>query len=305
MAFSTVAVEDHPRGPEDQDIFANWMSVGPGYFDVLGIRLVQGRTLGRQDGADAIRGVVVSESFARHWWPDASPLGRRVFGGDGDGQEWWEIVGVVEDVHHMSLEESPEELIYFPLVVGPVESPSTVRTVDILVRTAGIPIQFIPVVRRELRDLNPRVPLSNPRTMEDVMSRAMAGTSFTMTMLGAASGIALLLGLVGIYGVISYVVSQRTREIGLRMALGATGSSVRGMVVRQGLALSGAGVVLGLLGAGLLSSVMASLLFGVSALDPLTYGSVSVALVVVALMASWLPARRAAGVDPSRALRED
>jgi ABC-type antimicrobial peptide transport system permease subunit len=141
--------------------------------------------------------------------------------------------------------------------------------------------------------------------MKDVFRAATARTSFTMTMLGAASAIALLLGLVGIYGVISYVVSQRTREIGVRMALGATAPSVRGMVVRQGLALAGAGVGLGLLTAGFLSSLMSSLLFGVGALDPFTYASVSLALVGVAALASWLPARRAAGVDPSRALREE
>jgi ABC-type antimicrobial peptide transport system permease subunit len=126
-----------------------------------------------------------------------------------------------------------------------------------------------------------------------------------MSLLGAASGIALLLGLVGIYGVISYVVSQRTREIGVRMALGATAPSVRGMVVRQGLALAGLGVVIGLVAAGALSRVMASLLFEVSATDPITYGSVAVSLVLVSLAASWIPAMRAAGVDPSRALRAE
>jgi ABC-type antimicrobial peptide transport system permease subunit len=126
-----------------------------------------------------------------------------------------------------------------------------------------------------------------------------------MAMLGAASGIALLLGLIGIYGAISYVVSQRTREIGVRMALGASGSLVRGMVVRQGLLLATGGVAVGLVAAALLSSVMGSLLYGVSATDPLTYGGVAVALVAVAALASWLPARRAAGVDPSRALRAD
>ena len=141
--------------------------------------------------------------------------------------------------------------------------------------------------------------------MEDVFGEATARTSFTMAMLGAASGIALLLGLIGIYGVISYVVSQRTKEIGVRMALGATAPSVRGMVVRQGLYLAAGGVVLGLLAAGALSSVMASLLFGVSALDPVTYGVVGGALVAVSALASWLPARRAASVDPTEALREE
>ena len=126
-----------------------------------------------------------------------------------------------------------------------------------------------------------------------------------MALLGSASGIALLLGLVGIYGVISYIVSQRTREIGVRMALGATAPSVRSMVVRQGLTLAGGGVVIGLIAAGLMSRVMASLLYGVSATDPVTYLGVAISLVVVSLAASWIPAARAAGVDPSRALRSE
>jgi ABC-type antimicrobial peptide transport system permease subunit len=141
--------------------------------------------------------------------------------------------------------------------------------------------------------------------MESVLGAATSRTSFTMALLGAASGIALLHGLVGIYGVISYVVSQRTREIGVRMALGATAPSVRSMVVRQGLMLAGGGVLVGLAASAALSSVMASILYGVSATDPLTYISVAGALVVVSLAASWIPASRAAGVDPSRALRSE
>jgi ABC-type antimicrobial peptide transport system permease subunit len=141
--------------------------------------------------------------------------------------------------------------------------------------------------------------------MEEVVAAATARTSFTMALLGAASGIALLLGLVGIYGVVSYVVSQRTREIGVRMALGASAPSVRRMVVRQGLALAGAGVGVGLVAAGLASTLMSSLLYGVRAIDPVTYAAVAAALVAVATAASWIPARRAAGVDPAWALRAE
>jgi predicted permease len=305
VAFVTVGVEDYPRGPEEMPIFSTQMPVGEGYFEAMGIQLRQGRTFQPGDGAEGTRAVVISESFARHWWPDSSPLGRRLGDGGPEGENWWQIVGVVADVTHQDLQGDPEEFVYFPTTVGPASNPQTVRSMDILVKTTTDPLQLIPVLRREVRDLNPRIPLSNPRTMEQVFRGATARTSFTMAMLGAASGIALLLGLIGIYGVISYVVSQRTREIGVRMALGATAPSVRGMVVRQGLSLAGAGIGLGLLAAGLLSSVMSSLLFGVNALDPLTYGAVAVALVGTAAFASWLPARRAAGVDPSRALRED
>jgi ABC-type antimicrobial peptide transport system permease subunit len=172
------------------------------------------------------------------------------------------------------------------------------------VKVSGDPLAFLPTLRREVLALNPRIPLSNPRTMRDVFNTATARTSFTMVLLGAASSVALILGLVGIYGVISYVVSQRTREIGVRMALGASGSTVRSMVVRQGVMLTGLGIVLGLIAAGALSRVMSSLLFEVSAMDPFTYAGVAAALAAAAVLASWLPALRAAGVDPAIALRD-
>jgi putative ABC transport system permease protein len=303
ISFTTIDVEDHPRGPEELPIFCSWVLVDEGYFRVMGIRLLDGRTFQSGDGAAGIRAAVVSESFARKWWPDSSPLGRRL--GGGDGENWWQIVGVVADVRHQDLQAAPEEMVYYPLTVGPADSPGTARSLDILVKATGSPLQLVPILRRELRQINPRIPLSNPRTMEDVFRTATSRTSFAMAMLGSASGIALLLGLVGIYGVISYMVAQRGKEIGVRMALGATGSSVRGMVVRQGLGLAAAGVVLGLLAAGLLSSVLSSILFGVAALDPLTYGLVGAGMIVTAVLASWIPARRAASLDPSRALREE
>jgi putative ABC transport system permease protein len=305
LGFVTIGVEDHPRGPEEMPIFSSQILVGEGYFEAMGIQLLEGRAFQPGDGAEGTRAVVVSENFARHWWPDTSPLGRRLGDGGEDGSDWWVIVGVVEDVNHQDLQGVPEELVYYPITVGPTAAPQTLRTADILVKVASGPLQALPVLRRELRELNPRIPLSNPRTMGEVFSTATARTSFTMAMLGAASGIALLLGLIGIYGVISYVVSQRTKEIGVRMALGATAPSVRAMVVRQGLWLSAGGVALGLLAAGALSSVMSSLLFGVSALDPVTYAVVGGALVGVSVVASWLPARRAAAVNPTEALREE
>jgi putative ABC transport system permease protein len=303
IAMTTVPVEDHPRGPEELPIFANWLLVDEGYFQVMGIPLLEGRTFQSGDGAAGVRAVVVSRSFARKWWPDSSPLGRRL--GSRDGEDWWQIVGVVDDVRHQDLQAEPEEMFYYPLTVGSPDAPGTARSLDILVKATSSPLQLVPVLRRALRDINPRIPLSNPRTMEDVFRSATSRTSFAMAMLGAASGIALLLGLVGIYGVISYMVAQRGKEIGVRMAMGATGPSVRGMVVRQGLGLTAAGVVLGLVAAGLLSSVLSSILFGVAALDPLTYGAVGVVMILTAVLASWIPARRAAAMDPSRALREE
>ena len=300
-SFSTQELEDHPRGPGEQRIFASNNNASPGFFEALHIPLIEGRTFQAGDRGDQTRAAIVSESFARQWWPDASALGRRI-DGEPDG---FEIVGVVGDVHFEGLEEPVEEMIYRPTVLGNAERLQAIRQLSLVVRVSGDPTAVLPVIRREVRALNPRIPISTPRTMAEVSKQATARTSFTVAMLGVASGVALLLGMIGIYGVISYVVSQRTREIGVRMALGASAPEVRKMVVTQGIGLAGLGVVVGLVGAWLMSSVMTSLLFGVSATDPLTYASVALAMALVAAIASWLPAHRAAGVDPARALRQD
>jgi len=304
LSYFSAEVEDHPQDDGAIGAFASHNQIEVGYLETMGIELIEGRTFQVGDGAEGTRSVVITESFARHWWPDESALGRRMRLGY-EGEDWYQVVGVVGDAHYASLEEEPEEMIYWPATIGPAEEPIPTRSMDVTIKTSSDPLLFVSVLRREVQALNPRIPVSNPRTMEDVVGAATSRTSFTMALLGSASGVALLLGLIGIYGVISYVVSQRTREIGVRMALGATAPSVRSMVVRQGLALAGGGIVLGLAVAGALSSVMASLLYGVSPTDPITYGSVAVALVVVSFTASWIPATRAAGVDPSRALRAD
>jgi predicted permease len=302
--FFTFQVEDHPRGDGELPILASHNRVEPGFFEALGIDLVEGRTLQAGDGADGTRSVVVSESFARRWWPNASPLGRRVRQG-GPDEDWFQIAGVVADVKYGSLEEDAEETVYWPSTTGPAANPLATRAMEIYVRTGSDPLALVPVLRREADALNARIPVSNPRAFTDVFAQATSRTSFTMSLLGAASAIALALGLVGIYGVVSYVVSQRTREIGVRLALGATAPSVRGMVVRHGLLLAAIGVAVGLAASAALSSVMATLLYGVSPIDPITYGAVAVALVAVSVVGTWIPATRAAGVDPARALRAD
>lgn len=302
LSFITHAIQDHPTNPGELPPMAFLASVDPGYFDALGIRVLEGRALTTDDGAHRFRGLVVSQAYARKWWPDGSAVGRRIEVGPG---EPWEIVGVVEDVRNRGLQQDPEELMYLPTTFGPAEAPQVVRTRELVVRTSGEPLALLPLVRREAQELNARIPLSNPRSMGDVVRTAAAETSFTMAVLGSASLVALLLGLVGIYGVVSYIVTQRTRELGVRMALGATRGSVRGMVVRQGLVLAGVGVAVGLALALGASRLIESLLFGVSARDPLTYAAVAAALVVIASVASWIPARRAAAVDPAIALRQD
>jgi predicted permease len=304
VSFASMEVEDHPRGPDELPVFAALPVADVGYVEAMGIEVLEGRSARPGDGGDEGRNVTVNRSFAEHWWPEGSALGRRVRYGAED-EAWYTIVGVLDDVHQSGLAEPPREAVYFPPLGEIGGTYFVARAQDVVIRTAGDPMAFVPVLRREVRAIDPRIPVANPRTMETVFRESTARTSFTMTMLGAASGIALLLGLVGIYGVISYVVSQRTREIGVRMALGASGSKVRRMVLRQGLVLAAFGVVLGLLAAVALSRVMAALLYRVGAVDLVTYASVAAGLVAVAALASWIPALRAAAVDPSRALRAE
>ena len=198
-----------------------------------------------------------------------------------------------------------DQAIYFPTIFGPSGNPLVIRGIDLVVRATGDPIAMLPLLRQEIRTLHAHIPLANARTMDQVLSGSIARTSFTTSVLAAAGAVALLLGMVGIYGVVSYVVSRRTRGIGIRMALGARAATVRRMVVRQGLALAALGAVIGLAGALLLSSFLATLLFGVAPTDPVTYGMVTAALVGVTWLACWAPSARAARIQPSRALEAE
>jgi len=194
-------------------------------------------------------------------------------------------------VRYQNLTDDPEEVVYWPATIGPAEAPIPSRGMYIVIRTTADPLSFVPVLRREMQEMNPRIPVAELRSMDDLMTAATARTSFTMVMLAVAAAVALLLGLVGIYGVISYIVAQRTREVGIRMALGATDRSVLLLVLRQGLVLTILGVIIGLVASGALSSLMRSILYGVEAIDPLTYGVLAVLQIVVATLASWLPGR--------------
>lgn len=274
--------------------------VSPGYFDALGIQLVDGRDMGWEHAGDGVRGVVVSQALARNFWPDvASVVGRRIKG-QGDEAEFWEVVGVAQDVRFETLTEEPAPLIYLPLDAG---IDDLARSFAVVLHTNADPLSFIPSAREALREIAPRLPLVDPRTVDSIERDAMSATSFTVILLGIASGIALILGTVGIYGVISYVVSRRSQEIGVRMALGAPAGVVLRNVVGQGMRLTGVGIVVGLVGAWGVSRLIASLLFGVSTTDPVTYAGTTIALALVAFLASWIPARRAARIDPVEALR--
>jgi predicted permease len=297
--------EDNPFPEGELGPIVERRSVTPGYFEAMGIPLLEGRGPSWEDQADQLRGVVISETLARTFWPNESAVGRRIRNQAGDPS--WQVVGVVGNVRFDGVEEDPLPIAYFPSLSGSPEDPdpSSARSMDVVVQTAGDPLALVSAAREALRAVDPRLPMINPRTVETIVEDSMAATSFTVLLLGIAAGIALLLGTVGIYGVISYIVSRRTQEIGVRMALGAPGGVVLRSVVGQGMVLAGIGVGVGLLGAWGLSRALSSLLYGVSTTDPLTFGGTAILLALVALAAVWIPARRAARVDPVEALRSE
>lgn len=296
--------EDNPVAESDLGTMVDRRAVSPGYFAAMEIGLAEGRELTWDDGADAFRGVVVNETLARTFWPDGSALGRRIRSQGADFG--WEVVGIAADVRFEEVQKRPNPLVYMPFTQdsGGDEFVAT-RSVDVVLHVGSDPMAFIDAAREGLKDVDSRIPMVAPRTVQSVFDDSMATTSFTVVLLGIAAGIALMLSTVGIYGVISYVVSRRTKEIGIRLALGAPMGVVLRNVVGQGMVLTGMGLVIGLLGAWGVSRVLASLLYGVSSTDPLTYVGTAAVLAVVALLATWIPARRAATVDPVEALRSE
>ncbi|HSG09286.1 MAG TPA: ABC transporter permease [Longimicrobiales bacterium] len=284
--------------------------IGEGTFATLGNRMVAGRDLTWADIDQVAKVVVVTEDLARAEWGDArSAIGKRVrqSGGADSPGDWYEVVGVSGEIRDDGVGRDPVPTVYWPQVVVDFwgnEGPFAQRSLAYAVRVrAGDPNSILPAVREAVWAVNPNLPLARVRTLDEIAAGSMAQTSFTLIMLGIAAAVALFLGAVGIYGVISYVVSQRTREIGVRMAMGAESADVSRMVLKQAGALAALGVGVGLVAAAGLTRLMASLLFGVSVLDPVTFASVAVSLAVVALVASWVPAYRASRVDPVVALR--
>jgi predicted permease len=289
-----VEVEGYaPREGEEMEFGVN--TVGAGYFETMGIPLVRGRGFERGDRTGAAPVAVVNESFARRFWPGEDPLGRR-FGTSRGGTR--EVVGVARDGRYGSLTEDPQPHFYEPF------AQAYEADMVLLARTSRDPRDLLPVLIREARALDPELPV-DASTMAEHLGYAWLPQRIGAAVLGAFGVVAAILAAFGLYGVMSYVVSQRTAEIGIRMALGARSGDVRMLVVRRALGLTVAGVLLGLAGTAAATRLLAAFLVGVSPTDPMTIVSVVLLFTAVALLASWLPARRAAGVDPMRALRSE
>lgn len=296
-----VQIEDHPV-PEAQRPCAEARSASPGYFSAMGIPHIRGRVFEHRDTVDSPSVAVISETMARRFWPGEDPIGRRFTyrRGAPDDRASREVIGIVADVKHLSLaDEAPPEF-YTPQTQIP-----SYHAMTLTIRTAADPAAIGPAVRSSLSEMDAQVPIYNMRTLDRVLSVSVAASQFRTLLLGAFAGVALLLALVGIYGVVAHAVSERTQEIGVRMALGAHGLDVLRMMLGQGLRPIGAGLLAGLAGAAALSRLMTSLLYDVSPTDPLTIGGVAALLFCTALLAAYIPARRASRIDPIVALRSE
>jgi predicted permease len=280
----------------------------PGFFRTMGTRIVAGRDFTWTDLYDKRHVSIVSENLARELWGGAdAALGKRIR--ENPRFPWREIVGVVQDVYETGVQVKPPGLAYWPTLMDrywDTENGFVVGAGMFAIRSNRTATEgLLAEARQAIWSLNGRQPVFLVRTLKELYDQSMARTSFTLVMLALAGGMALLLGIVGIYGVIAYAVSQRTREIGICMALGAQSAVLLRAFVRQGLLLAGVGAALGLVTAAGLTRLMSSLLFGVTALDPLTYAAVSALLVLAAVLASYLPARRAMAINPADALRAE
>jgi predicted permease len=299
---ASYAIEGRPAGPGESSPHGDPRMITPDYFITMGVPLLKGRYFTEQDSKDSVPVTIIDDVLAERYFPDENPIGKRIaafFEGSPDKPRWREIVGVVGHVKHYGLDGKTKEQYYFPQTQSPT------RFMYLLVRSENEPTSLVPAIREAIRAVDKDQPIFRVTTMEEIVSNSLAQRRLSMFLLVVFAAVALLLAAVGIYGVMSYAVTQRTREIGIRMALGAQTGDVLKMVVRQGMIVTFAGVGVGVVVAFLATQVMSSLLFGVSAHDPVTFAAIPAILAGVALGASFVPARRATKVDPMIALRHE
>jgi predicted permease len=285
--------------------------VAPGFFHTAGTRIIAGRELTWPEMYDLRPVAIVSENLARELWgtPSAA-VGKRFR--EFSKSPWYEVVGVVQDVRENGVHESAPAIVYWPSMMNDLDGPGsldTMRAVTFVMRSDRTGTEsFLKEIQQAVWAVNSNLPLASVRTMQDVYGQSLARASFTLVMLAIAGTMAMALGIIGIYGVISYAVSQRTREIGIRLALGAEKNTILRMVIVEGLRLAGIGVAVGAVTALLLArlvSAFSHLLYGVRPSDPITFVTVSVILTIVAALACYLPARQAASIEPMHALRAE
>ncbi|MEK6301641.1 MAG: ABC transporter permease [Acidobacteriota bacterium] len=295
FAWEPIVIEGYvPRTAHDS-IISNVRIVSPDYFQTMGIPLVHGRLFDEHDRKGEPDTVIVDEALAERFWPNENPIGKRMQRGGSDS--WRKVVGVISDAKEYSSEKEPPIAVYYPF------EQVAARQMYLVIRTASDPVQMSSVIAQEIQAVDPELPVFDVNSMEARLHDSLARRRFSMILLGVFAAFAMILAAIGIYGVMSYSVSQRTHEIGIRMALGAQRISILRLVIRQALILVSFGIAIGLTGAFALTRVMASLLYGVSPTDRFTFIAVSVILGSIALLASYLPALKATKVDPMVALR--
>ncbi len=295
---SNFTVENKPQDPREQRLELPFDSAQPNYFQTMGIQLLSGRAFTAQDARDKPEVAIINEAFVKRYFQNEDPIGKRFTFGDGNNNpQWITIVGVVRDTKRQGLDQPIRIESWMPHAQAPS------RSMQIVLRTSGDPLALSQATREAIWSLDRDLPISRIETMEQILSENVAQRRLNMVLLGLFAMVALILAAVGIYGVMSYAVTQRTHEIGIRVALGAQTRDVLRLVVTQGMRLALAGVAIGLIATVILTRLMASLLFGVSATDPITFAAIAALLIVVALVACWVPARRASKVDPMVALR--
>ncbi len=295
LSGSDFRIEGHPEPEAGKEMLIHTRSVSPGYFGTLGISLLKGRDFSDRDNSDAPKTAIINNELARTYFSNEDPLGKRVT--FDDGQSWISIVGVIGDVKQLGLDESAKPEVYFPYLQ--VSEPS----MSLVVRTGSDPLTLAAAVKNQIQTIDKDLPIDEAKTMEQLLAESVSGRRFNMLLLSVFALVALVLAVVGIYGVMSYTVTQRTHEIGIRVAIGAQPRDVFRMVIGQGMMLAMIGVAFGLVGAFGLTRLMTSMLFGVEPTDPATFIGIAVLLIGVALAACYIPGRRATKVDPLVALR--
>jgi predicted permease len=284
----------------------DWQVASDGAFEALGERLLRGRTIEASDTADSQPVVLVNETLARTYWPGQDPIGRRLRMGSEKQRAWMTVVGLVRDERHNGVTAAVKEKFYVPYAQFPMaRGGDAARGMTIVVRAGGDPMALVGPIRAEVRRLDPSLPVANARLMTDVVDASLATPRLTGSLFTIFAGLALLLAGVGVAGVLSYLVSRRRREIGIRLALGASRLNVLGLVVRRGVAYAGLGIAVGAVAALFLSRVLEGLLYGVAPRDPVIFAVVIGLLFAIAALASAVPALRASRVDPLEALRSE
>jgi predicted permease len=295
------AVEGHAPISNAEADTVYYQEIGPNYFHTMGIPLMQGRDFSMRDSLSTSGVVLVSESFARRYWPGQDPVGKRIrYGGADSTNPWLQVIGVVGNVKYNSLRQDPEAE---PVIYGALLQSEVIINMSLVVRTHNSPEAMLGPLREEMQRIDPAIPVYNVATLSERMRQDSAETRSYGLLLALFAALALVLAAVGIYGVMSYWVTQRTREMGIRLSFGAKPRDLQRLVIGEGIRLALAGIVAGALGATLVSRAMASLLYDVKPFDPALFAALAAGLTGVVILACYIPARRATRVDPMVALR--